>query len=298
MNTFKITNWLKTGMLMAALTILVVLLGRVIGGPNGMIVAFGFALVMNFVSYWYSDKMVLAMTHAQPVDERQAPELYAMVRRLAERAALPMPRLYVVPDDSPNAFATGRDPHHAAVAVNEGLLRILNQPEVEGVLAHELAHIKHRDILISTIAATMAGALTMLAHFAQYAMMFGGFGRGDDDEEGGMNPIAGIIMIIVAPIAAMLIQMAISRSREYAADHAAGVWTGQPRNLASALLRLEQGAAMVPAHANPATAHMYIVNPLRASTLASLFSTHPATADRVARLQELERQLLNRKAAA
>jgi heat shock protein HtpX len=263
-----------------------------------MIVAFGLALAMNFVSYWYSDKMVLAMTHAQPVDERQAPDLYAMVRRLAERAGLPMPRLYVVPDDSPNAFATGRDPHHAAVAVNEGLLRILNQPEVEGVLAHELAHIKHRDILISTIAATMAGALTMLANFAHYAMLFGGFGRSDDDEEGGMNPIAGIIMIIVAPIAAMLIQMAISRSREYAADHAAGVWTGQPRNLASALLRLEQGTAMIPAHTNPATAHMYIVNPLRASTLASLFSTHPATADRVARLQELERQLLNRRAAA
>lgn len=297
MNTFKITNWLKTGLLMAALTILVVLLGRAIGGPTGMVMAFGFALVMNFVSYWYSDKMVLAMTHAKPVDPQQAPELYAMVRRLAERAELPMPRLYIIPDESPNAFATGRDPHHAAVAVNQGLLRILNQPEVEGVLAHELAHIKHRDILISTIAATMAGALTMLAHFAQYALIFGGFGRGDDEEEGGMNPLAAIIMIIVAPIAAMLIQMAISRSREYAADHAAGVWTGQPRNLASALLRLEQGTEMIPAHANPATAHMYIVNPLRASTLASLFSTHPATADRVARLQELERQLLTRSVA-
>jgi heat shock protein HtpX len=281
---------------MAALTLLVVLLGRMIGGQQGMVLAFLFAIGMNFFSYWFSDKMVLAMTRAQPVEPHEAPELYAMVERLAQRAGLPMPRLFVIPDDTPNAFATGRNPRHAVVAVNRGLLRMLDQPEVEGVVAHELAHIKHRDILISTIAATMAGALTMLAHWAQFAMMFGGFGRSDDEEEGGMNPIAALIMIIVAPIAAMLIQFAISRSREYAADEAAGRLTGRPMNLASALLRLEQGVQMLPSHASPATAHMYIVNPLRGGGIATLFSTHPATADRVARLQALEQALRSRGA--
>jgi heat shock protein HtpX len=282
---------------MAALTILVVLLGRMIGGQQGMVMAFLLALGMNFFSYWYSDKMVLAMTNAQPVDAHEAPELYAMVERLAQRAGLPMPRLYVVPDETPNAFATGRNPEHAAVAVNRGLLRILDQAEVEGVLAHELAHVKHRDILISTIAATMAGALTMLAHWAQFAMMFGGYGRGEDEEEGGMNPLAGLILIIVAPIAAMLIQFAISRSREYAADEAAGRLTGRPMNLASALVRLEQTVQMLPSHANPATAHMYIVNPLHGGGIASLFSTHPSTADRIARLQALEHALRSRSMA-
>jgi heat shock protein HtpX len=283
-------NTLKTAILMAALTALLVLLGRWIGGQEGMILAFLLALGMNFFSYWFSDKMVLAMTRARPLDSQEAPELYALVRRLAERAGVPMPRLYLVPDDSPNAFATGRDPNHAAIAVNQGLLRILDQPEVEGVLAHELSHVKHRDILISTIAATMAGALTLLAQMGQFGLIFGGYDRRDDDRGG--NPLGALLLIIVAPIAAMLIQFAISRSREYAADEGAARLTGQPMNLAHALLRLEQATTAIPSEtANPATAHMYIVNPLRGGGVASWFSTHPSTADRVARLQELDRAL-------
>lgn len=283
-------NTLKTAVLMAGLTALLMAIGYWIGNTSGMVTAFVLAAAMNFFSYWYSDKMVLAMTHAQEVGPAEAPRLYQMIQRLTQRAGLPMPRLYVIPDPSPNAFATGRNPEHAAVAVNQGLLDVLNDDEVEGVLAHELAHVKHRDILISTVAATMAGALSMLAQWMQYAMIFGGYGDRDRDDEG-MNPLAALAMIIVAPIAAMIIQMAISRSREYAADEAGARFCGRPMSLANALLKLERGAEMIPSHANPATAHLYIVNPLRGGGLATLFSTHPPTEERVARLEALAREL-------
>ena len=289
-------NTLKTGVLMAGLTALVMAIGYGVGGTNGMIYAFGLAAVMNFVSYWYSDKMVLAMTHAQEVGPAEAPQLYALVKRLTERDGLPMPRLYIVPDPTPNAFATGRDPRHAAVAVNHGLLEILNEDEVEGVIAHELSHVKHRDILISTIAATMAGALVMLSRMAWWGMMLGGYGGGDGGErrrdEGGMSPIGALVMIIVAPIAALIIQLAISRSREYAADESGGRLTKRPQSLASALLKLERQNERLPSPtATPATAHMYIVNPLHGGVLTSLFSTHPPIEDRVARLEALARQI-------
>jgi heat shock protein HtpX len=254
---------------------------------NGMIIAFVFALVMNVGSYWFSDKIVLSMYRAQPVTPEEAPDLYRMVTRLCERAQLPMPQLYVIPDPTPNAFATGRDPQHSAVAVNEGLLRILDRDEVEGVVAHELAHIKNRDTLISTIAATVAGAITMIANMAQWAAMFGGFGRSDDDD-GGANPIALLAMAIVAPFAAMILQMAISRAREYQADRTGSEISGRPLALASALRKLESAAEVRPMrHAEPATAHMFIVNPLRGQAFASMFSTHPPMAERVAKLEAL-----------
>jgi heat shock protein HtpX len=283
-------NHIKTGLLLAGLTALLVVFGRLLGGMNGMLIAFGIALVMNVGAYWFSDKIVLSMYRAQPITPEQAPELYRMVERLAGRANLPMPALYVIPDPTPNAFATGRDPKHSAVAVNEGLLHILDQPEVEGVVAHELAHIKNRDTLISTVAATIAGAVTMLANMAQWAAIFGGFGRSDDDE-GGMNPLGLLVMAIVAPIAAMILQLAISRSREYLADRVGGEICGRPLALASALRKLEQAAEIRPMHANPATSHMFIVNPLRGQAFASLFSTHPATAERVARLEAQAAQM-------
>jgi len=282
-------NTLKTGLLMAGLTALLMAIGYWLGNTTGMIYSFILAAVMNFVSYWYSDKIVLSMTGAQEVTPAEAPELYSLVGRLAERDGLPMPRLYVVPDPTPNAFATGRDPEHSAVAVNQGLMELLNQDEIEGVIAHELSHVKHRDVLISTIAATMAGALGMLARFG---LMFGVSGGSDDrrrDGEG-MNPLAGLIMLIVAPIAALIIQMAISRSREYAADEGGARLSGRPLSLANALQKLERGNEMMPSDVNPATAHMYIVNPLRGG-LASLFSTHPPTGERVARLQALAGEL-------
>jgi heat shock protein HtpX len=278
-------NQLKTGMLLAGLTVLLVLIGRWLGGNTGMFIAFGVALVMNVGSYWFSDKIVLSMYRAQPITPEQAPELFRMVQRLSERAGLPMPALYVIPDPTPNAFATGRDPQHSAVAVNEGLLRILDEPEVEGVVAHELAHIKNRDTLISTIAATMAGAITMLAQMAQWAAFLGG-GRGDDEEGG--NPLGLLVLAIVAPFAAMILQLAISRSREYIADRTGAEFCGRPLALASALRKLETiAAAPHPGHANPATAHMFIINPFRAQALAGLFSTHPSTSDRVARLEAM-----------
>lgn len=280
-------NHVKTAVLMAGLTALLMAIGYSIGNTSGMIFAFVLAAGMNFFSYWYSDKMVLSMTHAQPVGPDEAPQLYAMVGRLSERAGLPVPRLYVIPDPTPNAFATGRNPEHSAVAVNQGLLNMLDSDEVEGVIAHEIAHIKNRDILISTIAATMAGALSMLAQWLQFSMFFGG----RDDEEGG-SPLAMLATIILAPIAAMIIQMAISRSREYAADDLGGRLCGRPTSLANALLKLERGTQMIPSPtANPATAHMYIVTPLHGGGLASLFSTHPATQERVRRLEALASQL-------
>lgn len=280
-------NQVKTALLLAALTVLLVLFGRLLGGMQGAILAFGFALVMNVGAYWFSDKIVLSMYHAQPVTQAEAPELYRMVTRLCERANLPMPALYVIPDPTPNAFATGRDPHHSAVAVNEGLLRMLGQEEVEGVIAHELAHIKNRDTLISTLAATIAGAVTMIAQMAQFAALFGGMGSSSDDDERGPNPIYLLVMVIVAPLAAMLIQLAISRSREYLADRTGAEISGRPLALASALRKLESVNERHPSHATPATAHMFIVNPLRGQAFASLFSTHPPMAERIAKLEQL-----------
>ncbi len=280
-------NTMKTFLLMALLTVLLVLAGRAIGGQSGMMFAFVIALGMNFFSYWFSDKIVLRMYGAQEVDERQAPELYNMVRRLASQAQLPMPKVYIIPSDQPNAFATGRNPEHSAVAVTEGIMRSLSREELEGVIGHELAHIKHRDILIGTVAATIAGAITMLANMAQWALIFGG--RSSDDEEGAGGLIGGLLMIILAPIAAMLIQMAISRSREYLADEGGARIAGNPRYLANALRKLHAGVQRIPMHATPATAHMFIVSPLSGRGLASLFSTHPPMEERIARLEALAR---------
>jgi len=281
------SNIFKTALLLAVLTAMLVLIGGAIGGQQGMVIAFVLALGMNFFSYWYSDKIVLAMYHAQPVDERSAPQLYATVRRLATYAGLPMPRVYIVPGDTPNAFATGRNPENAVIAVTEGILRILDADELEGVLAHELSHVKNRDVLVSTIAATLAGAITYLAHMAQWSAMFGGHRH--DDDEGGRSPIAAIAMAIIAPIAAMLVQMAVSRAREYHADATGAAMCGKPLGLARALEKLHMAQHVVPMHANPATAHMFIVNPLTGRSFATLFSTHPPMEERIARLQAMER---------
>jgi heat shock protein HtpX len=279
------SNVFKTAMLLALLTVMLVLIGGAIGGQQGMVVAFFLALAMNFFSYWFSDRIVLAMYRAQPLEEAAAPGLYAMVRRLATRAGIPMPRVYLIPTDTPNAFATGRNPEHAAVAVTEGIMRILDEEELEGVLAHELAHVTNRDILISTIAATLAGAITYLAHMAQWTAMFGG-GR-NDDEEGGSNPFALILMAVLAPIAAMLVQLAVSRAREYQADASGARLAGKTWGLAKALEKLEMAQRAVPMAANPATAHLFIVNPLSGQALMTLFSTHPPLEERIARLRAM-----------
>ena len=275
------SNIFKTGLLLAALTAMFVLMGGALGGRSGMMFGFVMALVMNGVSYWFSDKIVLKMYGAQPVDEHQAPEVHAIVRRLVMRAGIPMPKIYVIQDDSPNAFATGRNPEHAAVAVTTGILRILDDEELEGVLAHELAHVKNRDVLISTVAATLAGAITYVAHMLQWSAMFGG---SRDDEEGGGSPIGALAMAIVAPIAAMLIQMAVSRAREYQADATGAQLAKNTKGLQRALEKLHMASHAVPLHANPATAHMFIVNPLSGRALMTLFSTHPPMEDRIARL--------------
>lgn len=272
-------NWFKTFLLMGALTALVVLIGDWIGGSQGMVLAFGFAILMNFGAYWFSDKIVLSMYGAQEVTESQAPELFGIVRRLVVNAGIPMPKVYIIPADQPNAFATGRNPDHAAVAVTEGIMRLLDEQELEGVLAHELAHIKNRDILIATIAATIAGAIMMLSRFAFF------FGGRDDEDR---NPLVMLIAIIVAPIAAMLIQLAISRQREYGADESGAQICGKPLALASALAKLERGKERIPMDANPATAHMFIVNPFSAQGIATLFSTHPPIPDRIARLERMQ----------
>ena len=280
------SNVFKTGLLLAVLTAMLVLIGGAIGGQQGMVIAFVIALGMNFVSYWFSDKMVLAAYGAQPIDEAAAPGLYAIVRRLATRAGIPMPRVYLVPSETPNAFATGRDPQHAVVAVTEGIMRILDEEELEGVLAHELSHVKNRDVLISTIAATLAGAITYLAHMAQWSAMFGG--RSRDDDEGGSNPIAMILLAILAPIAAMLVQMAVSRSREFQADATGAQVAGRSWGLAKALEKLQMANQAIPmANATPATAHLFIVNPLSGETLMRLFSTHPPLEERIARLRAM-----------
>jgi heat shock protein HtpX len=275
----------KTGLLLAVLTAMLVLAGGAIGGQRGMMIAFFFALAMNFFSYWFSDKIVLRMYGAQPVDEAQAPQLYAIVRRLAQRAGIPVPKVYLIPSESPNAFATGRNPQHAAIAVTEGIMRILDEEELEGVLAHELSHVANRDVLISTIAATLAGAITYLAHMAQWGAIFGG--RSSDDEEGSSNPLVMMMFAILAPIAAMLVQFAVSRAREFQADATGARLAGRPWPLAKALEKLEVASHMQPMPANPATAHLFIVNPLTGRSLMRLFSTHPSTEERIARLRSM-----------
>lgn len=278
-------NTMKTFLLMGLLTVLLVFIGNLLGGQGGMVMAFLFAIVMNFGTYWFSDKIVLRMYKAREVTRADAPGLFQTVEELAGRAGLPMPRVYVIPGDQPNAFATGRNPEHAAVAVTEGIMRTLSADELRGVLGHELAHVKHRDILVGTIAATMAGAISMLANMAQWAMIFGG-GRSSDSEEGG-SPAAGLVMMIVAPIAALLIQMAISRSREFMADEGGAQIAGNPLSLANALRKLDARAQQIPMDASPATAHMFIVNPLHGGGLMKLFSTHPPMEERISRLEAM-----------
>jgi len=277
---------LRTTLLLGALTGLLLFLGQIVGGTVGLVIALGLAALLNFGSYWYSDKLVLSWYGAREVDAEQAPELYALVGELAEHARMPMPRVYVVPSETPNAFATGRGPQHAAVAATTGLLEILERDELAGVLAHELSHVRHRDTLISAIAATIAGAIAMLANMAQWALIFG-MGRGEDEEGGGM--LGALAMMIIAPIAASLIQLAVSRSREYSADDG-GAQLADPRRLASALRKLEaanEQRPMAAARAHPSSAHLFIVNPLRAGSLARLFSTHPPVGERVRRLEAM-----------
>ena len=278
------SNVFKTAMLLAVLTAMLVLLGGALGGRQGMLIAFIFALVMNFASYWWSDKIVLAMYGAQPITEAQAPGLYSIVRRLASKAGVPMPRVYLVPSEQPNAFATGRNPEHAVVAVTEGIMRILDDDELEGVLAHELAHVTNRDVLISTIAATLAGAITYLAHMAQWAAFFGGGRQSDDD---GPSPVAMMLMAFVAPIAALLVQLAVSRSREFQADATGARLAGRTWGLSKALEKLDMASRAIPMAANPATAHLFIVNPLSGQGLMRLFSTHPPMEERIARLRSM-----------
>ncbi|MEW6214303.1 MAG: zinc metalloprotease HtpX [Nitrospirota bacterium] len=274
-------NNIKTLFLLVTLTLILVWAGAAIGGKQGMTIALIFAIGMNFFAYWFSDKIVLRMYGAKEVSEAEAPELYGIVRRLIQKAGMPMPRVYIINEEQPNAFATGRNPKHAAIAVTNGIMRILSREELQGVIGHELAHIKHRDILISTIAAIIAGAISYLAQMAQWAMIFGHRG---DDEEGG-SPIAALIMMIVGPIAALIVQMAISRSREYAADEGGARLAGNPRYLSGALRKLHWASQKIPMDANPATSHMFIVNPLSGSGILKLFSTHPPIEERIARLE-------------
>ena len=272
-------NGLKTALLLGLLSGLLLVIGQLLGGANGMLIGFIFAVVMNFGSYWFSDKLVLRMYRAQEVGPGH--RLFGIVERLSRQAMLPMPKVYVIPDASPNAFATGRNPSHAAVAATEGILQVLSDHELEGVIAHELAHVKHRDILISSVAATIAAAIMFAARTAQFAAMFGGYGGRGDDRDRGSNPIALLATIILAPIAAMLIQMAISRSREYSADAGGAQIAGNPYGLADALRKIDAVSKRVPLDANPATAHMFIVKPFTTAGLASLFSSHPPTEDRI-----------------
>jgi len=280
-------NLIKTGFLLVVLTCLLILIGGAVGGRQGMAIAFVLALVMNAGSYWFSDKIVLGMYGAQPVTEAEAPQLYRIVRQLAAEAQIPVPPIYIIQDDSPNAFATGRNPQHAAVAVTEGILRIMNEDELRGVLAHELSHVRNRDTLIMTIAATIAGAITYLAQMAQWAAIFGGGRRSDENGGGGGGAIGALLMAILAPFAAMLIQMAISRSREYQADASGAQLCHRASGLAQALQKLDMASRQVPMEATPATAHLFIVNPLTSGGLATLFSTHPPIEERIARLRAM-----------
>jgi heat shock protein HtpX len=276
-------NRIKTFLLLAGLTVFLILMGRLIGGRIGMQIAFLLALAMNFFSYWFSDRIVLRMYGAQEVGPAEAPELHAMVEDLAREAGIPKPKVYIIPEDSPNAFATGRNPRHAAVAATEGIMRLLTPTELKGVLAHEIGHVRNRDILIQTVAATLAGAIMILADMARFGAIFG---LGRDDEEG--PGILGLIALsIIAPLAAMLVQMAISRSREYLADEAGARLSHNPESLARALEKLQMGVQRAPMDASPATAHMFIVNPLTGGTLMKLFSTHPPIEERIARLRAM-----------
>ena len=277
-------NAFKTAFLLTALTLFLIFIGSYFGGRNGMILALIFAGVMNFVSYFFSDKIALAMYRAQPVTREQLPRVYGVVERMTQRIGLPMPKIFVIPSPSPNAFATGRNPAHASVAVTQGILDLLNDEELEGVLAHELGHVRNRDILISSIAATIAGAITVLARMAGYAAMFGGYGGRDDRNRGGGGALGALFMMILAPFAAMLIQMAVSRSREYQADATGAHFTGNPYALASALKKLDAYSRRIPMMASPSTAHLFIVQPLLGMNLGNLFSTHPPIAKRIERL--------------
>jgi heat shock protein HtpX len=277
-------NTMKTGFLLVLLTVLFVAVGSYVGGQNGMVMAFAFAVLMNAGAYWFSDKIVLRMYRAREVSEAEAPDLHAMVHRLSTAAGVPMPKVYILPSESPNAFATGRNPQHAAVAVTQGIMRILTPDELEGVLAHEMAHVKNRDILIGTIAATLAGAIMMLARFAQFAAIFGG-GR---DREGGGGGLGLIAMAILAPIGAMIVQMAVSRSREYQADASGARYCGRPESLARALEKIAGASRRAPIKASPATAHMFILSPLSGKGMMSLFSTHPPVEKRVERLRAMQ----------
>ena len=279
-------NTVKTALLLGALTGLLMLVGGLIGGNGGVLIAFVFAVILNFGSYWFSDKLVLKMYKAQEVSESSAPDLHAIVRNLAMKASLPMPRVFIIPEDTPNAFATGRNEAHAVVAVTEGIMRILSREELEGVIAHELSHIKNKDMLISSIAATIAGAISMLATMAQWAAIFGG-GRSSDDDNGG-GIIGLIAMAIFAPLAAAVIQMSISRSREYLADAGGANITKNPYGLASALEKLTQASQIIPMDAKPSTAHLFIVNPLSGKAFMNLFSTHPPLEERIARLRSMK----------
>ncbi|MGD9308351.1 MAG: zinc metalloprotease HtpX [Desulfosarcina sp.] len=282
-------NQLKTTLLLALMTAFIMIVGNLLGGRQGMIIALVLAAGMNFFSYWYSDKIVLKMYRAQEATPEQAPELYQMVQSLSRQADLPMPKVYIIPKDAPNAFATGRNPDNAVVAVTQGLLNLMNRQEVMGVLAHELAHVKNRDILIGTIAATMAGAIMLLASMARWSALFGGMHR-DNNNGGGMGAIGMIAMSIIAPLAAMIIQMAVSRSREYLADATGARIAGGPEGLARALEKLGAYSRRIPMQANPSTAHMFIVNPLSGKNLQSLFSTHPPVEERVRRLLGVRHQ--------
>lgn len=277
-------NATKTVVLMVGLTVLLIMIGGAFGGRQGMYIAFALATAMNMFSYWFSDKIVLKMYSAKEATENDAPVLYSVTRDLAMKMNIPMPKVYIIPSEAPNAFATGRNPNHAAVAATAGIVRLLSREELTGVMAHELAHVKNRDILIGTIAATIAGAISMMANMAQWAMIFGGGSR-DDDRRGGF--IGALAMIIVAPIAAALIQMAISRSREYEADATGARTCGNPLWLANALRKLDTASQRIPMQASPATAHMFIVNPLRGGGMMKLFSTHPPMEERIARLEAM-----------
>jgi len=285
----RFVNNVKTAFFLALIMVLFAACGQLLGGARGMIIGLLFGGMANIFAYLFSDKIALAATGARPVSESEAPRLYAIVRELAQKAGLPMPRIYICPQAAPNAFATGRNPKHSVVAVTQGLLQLCNEDELRGVLAHEISHIKHRDMLISTIAATMAGAISALAYFAQWALIFGGFG-GRDDRRGG-NPLALLLMIIVAPIAAALIHMAISRSREYNADSLGGELCGNPRYLANALRKLAEYNKRIPMEVSPTQSHMFIVQPLTGQELANLFSTHPPIEKRIALLEEQAREM-------
>ena len=278
------SNILKTTLLLTVMTLLFMLAGQALGGERGMLMALVFAAIMNFVSYFFSDKIALAAYRAQPISRDELPRVYDIVERLSQKVGLPMPKVYLIPTDSPNAFATGRNPNHASVAVTQGILGLLNDDELEGVIAHELGHVRNRDILISSIAATLAGAITFLAHIARWGMIFGGM-RGGDREDRGGGGIAAIAMLFLAPFAAMLIQLAVSRSREYGADDTGAHWTGNPYALASALGKIEAYSRRLPLVATPSTAHLFIIQPfLGGMSFGNLFSTHPPTAKRIERL--------------